>query len=131
MDEIEFKTLFENNTDLTEISQRLKDSEYDAESKNAELIANGITEIDKHTTPEHSRITHWKMHNEQLWTKTVDDSAKPGHGGLEKILQHIIKNRNPDMVRICIYKGKGLRNASPVLTKEINLTEGPAPQSLD
>lgn len=122
----DLKSLIENNPDLQEIVHRLENSKKETEEKNSKLPEG--TDQKKISIPEHCRITDWKMHRDIGFTQAICE-PQAGKEGLEKQLAFIIKLRNPDCIKIAVYKGKGQRAAMPVLSREINLR--PAPQELN
>lgn len=122
----DLKTLFENNPDLQEIAHRLENSKKEAAEKNSKLPEG--TDPKKFAIPAYCQITDWKMHKDIGFTKAVCE-PRPGKEGLEKQLAFIIKLRNPDCVKISLFKGKGQRGAMPILSKETNLK--PLPEQLN
>jgi len=125
MNNTELNTLFEKHPVLEEIAVRLDASQKEVNEKNSKLSETDKQNHKKVSVPEHSRVTHWKMHKDNVWSETVL-MAKPGRDGLEEQLKHIIKTRNPDVLRISIYKGYGKRGATPLSNQEIKINEAPA-----
>lgn len=120
--------IFKKYPEIEDIAIRLDESEKEAkeknkgrETENKEFIPNNEESTKRIFMyfPEHAVISHF--YKEGRWEQTPY-TLKPGREAFLKDLAKVLETRDPDAIKVEIYKGK-TRKTEPVYSKDIYLSE--------
>lgn len=117
--------IFKKYPDIEDIAIRLEESEKQARERNKNRTNEPVPGGEGNSKrifqycPEHAVISHF--YKEGRWEQTPY-TIKPGREAFLKDLAKVLETRNPDAIKVQIYKGKTGKNEA-VYSKDIYLSE--------